>query len=129
MPRRLLALSAALAGLLAIRRGLGRLQGEERAAALALAAAALQYPLHGLVDYDWDFVEGRAYSCLGRHADAVGAFERSIRGGDHADAWVNLGSAWEALGDRDQAKTCFEAALERDPEDEGAKDGLERLRA
>jgi tetratricopeptide (TPR) repeat protein len=35
---------------------LRRLAGEERAAGLALAVVALLYPLHGLVDYDWDFV-------------------------------------------------------------------------
>lgn len=52
----LLAAATAVAGLLAVRRGLGRLEGEERAAALALAAGGLLYPLHGLVDYDWDFV-------------------------------------------------------------------------
>jgi hypothetical protein len=52
----LLAAGAGLAGLIAVRSALGRLEGEERAAGLALAAAALLYPLHGLVDYDWDFV-------------------------------------------------------------------------
>jgi tetratricopeptide (TPR) repeat protein len=52
----LLAAGAALAALLAVRRALGRLEGEEWAAGLALAAAALLYPLHGLVDYDWDFI-------------------------------------------------------------------------
>jgi hypothetical protein len=52
----LLAAGAALAGVLAVGAGLRRLQGEERAAGLALAAAALLYPLHGLVDYDWDFI-------------------------------------------------------------------------
>jgi hypothetical protein len=52
----LLAGGAAIAALLAVRRALGRLEGEEWAAGLALAAAALLYPLHGLVDYDWDFI-------------------------------------------------------------------------
>ena len=52
----LLAAGAGLAALLAVRGTLLRLRGEERAAALALAVAALLYPLHGLVDYDWDFV-------------------------------------------------------------------------
>jgi O-Antigen ligase len=52
----LLAGGAALAALLAVRRALGRLEGEDWAAGLALAAAALLYPLHGLVDYDWDFI-------------------------------------------------------------------------
>jgi tetratricopeptide (TPR) repeat protein len=52
----LLAAGAALTALVAIGRGLRRLEGEEWAAGLALAAAALLYPLHGLVDYDWDFI-------------------------------------------------------------------------
>jgi O-Antigen ligase len=52
----LLAVADGIAGLLAIRAALRRLDGEEQAAGLALAAAALLYPLHGLVDYDWDFV-------------------------------------------------------------------------
>jgi O-antigen ligase len=52
----LLAGGAGLAALLAVSGTLRRLAGEERAAAVALAAAALLYPLHGLVDYDWDFV-------------------------------------------------------------------------
>ena len=52
----LLAVGAGLAALLAVRAALRRLAGEEQAAALALAVAALLYPLHGLVDYDWDFV-------------------------------------------------------------------------
>jgi O-Antigen ligase len=52
----LLAGGAALAALLVVVGALRRLAGEERAAGLALAVVALLYPLHGLVDYDWDFV-------------------------------------------------------------------------
>jgi len=52
----LLASGAVLAAVLAVGGTLRRLVGEERAAGLALAVVALLYPLHGLVDYDWDFV-------------------------------------------------------------------------
>ena len=52
----LLAAGAVLAAVLAVGGTLRRLVGEERAAGLALAVVALLYPLHGLVDYDWDFV-------------------------------------------------------------------------
>jgi O-antigen ligase len=52
----LLAAGAAITALVAVWRALRRLEGEEWAAGLALAAAALLYPLHGLVDYDWDFI-------------------------------------------------------------------------
>jgi tetratricopeptide (TPR) repeat protein len=76
----LLALGAGLAALLAVRGALGRLEGEERAAGIALAVAALLYPLHGLVDYDWDFVSVSApfFFTLGVLL-AVGAPTRIVR--------------------------------------------------
>lgn len=76
----LLAAGAGLAALLAVRRTLGRLEGEERAAGLALAVAALLYPLHGLVDYDWDFLSVSApfFFTLGVLI-AVSAPVRSVR--------------------------------------------------
>jgi len=76
----LLAVAAAVAGVLAVRAALRRLEGEERAAALALAAAALLYPLHGLVDYDWDFVAVSApfFFVLGGLL-AAGAPVRTVR--------------------------------------------------
>ena len=52
----LFAAGAVLAAVLAVGGAVRRLAGEERAAGLALAVVALLYPLHGLVDYDWDFV-------------------------------------------------------------------------
>jgi hypothetical protein len=52
----LLAAGAVLAAVLAVGGTVRRLVGEERAAGLTLAVVALLYPLHGLVDYDWDFV-------------------------------------------------------------------------
>jgi tetratricopeptide (TPR) repeat protein len=51
----LLVLCVAGAGL-ALRRSLARLEGPERAAAVAVAALPLAYALHALVDYDIDFV-------------------------------------------------------------------------
>lgn len=76
----LLAAAAGLAALLAVRAALRRLGGEERAAGLALAVAALLYPLHGLVDYDWDFVSVTApfFFTLGVLL-AVGAPVRVVR--------------------------------------------------
>jgi hypothetical protein len=52
----LLAAGAAGAALLGAWRALERLDGDERAAAAALAVALPTFLVHGAVDYDWDFV-------------------------------------------------------------------------
>ncbi len=44
------------AALLGAWRALGRLDGDEREAALALGLAVPAFLVHGLLDYDWDFV-------------------------------------------------------------------------
>jgi tetratricopeptide (TPR) repeat protein len=48
-------------------RALERLEGDERAAAAALAIGVPTYLLHGLVDFDWDFVavSGPVFFALG----------------------------------------------------------------
>jgi tetratricopeptide (TPR) repeat protein len=52
----LLTAGTAAAGLVGAWRALGRLEGDEREAAAALAVGVPTYLLHGLVDFDWDFV-------------------------------------------------------------------------
>jgi O-Antigen ligase len=52
----LLAGGAFSAALLGAWRALGRLHGDERAAATALAVALPTFLVHGALDYDWDFV-------------------------------------------------------------------------
>jgi tetratricopeptide (TPR) repeat protein len=52
----LLAAGVAAAGLAGAWLALGRLEGDQRAAATALAVGVPTYLLHGLVDFDWDFV-------------------------------------------------------------------------
>jgi len=47
---------AMAAALLGAWRALGRLEGDEREAALALGIAVPAFLVHGLLDYDWDFV-------------------------------------------------------------------------
>jgi O-Antigen ligase len=47
---------AMAAGLLGAWRALARLDGDEREAALALGIALPAFLVHGLLDYDWDFV-------------------------------------------------------------------------
>jgi O-antigen ligase len=56
----LLGLAAAAFALLACREALRRLEGEERAAATALAVLLPIYLLHALADIDWDFVAASA---------------------------------------------------------------------
>ena len=52
----LLAAGAWVTGGIALLRALGRFEGADHAAALALVVGALAYLLHALVDYDWDFL-------------------------------------------------------------------------
>jgi hypothetical protein len=47
---------AMAAGLLGAWRALARLEGDDREAALALGIAVPAFLVHGLLDYDWDFV-------------------------------------------------------------------------
>jgi O-antigen ligase len=47
---------AVLAGAVAVRKALRRVEGPERAAAAALAAGVAAYALHSVVDKDWDYV-------------------------------------------------------------------------
>ncbi len=56
----LLGAGAAASALVAVRDTLRRLRGEERAAAVALAAGLPVYLLHALADIDWDFVAATA---------------------------------------------------------------------
>ncbi len=56
----LLGLAAAAFALLALREALRRLDGDERAAGVALAVLLPIYLLHALADIDWDFVAASA---------------------------------------------------------------------
>ena len=49
-------IGAMAAALLGAWRALARLEGDERAAALALGIVVPAFLVHGLLDYDWDFV-------------------------------------------------------------------------
>jgi hypothetical protein len=63
----ILFLGIALAGAGALVETLRRLEGEDRLAAAALAIALFAYVVHGVVDFDWDFiaVTGPAVAVLG----------------------------------------------------------------
>lgn len=70
----LLAIGSAFFAVLAIRSALRRLEGEDRAAAAALAVGIIAYLLHALIDFDWDFVAVTAPVLL-----AVGALAAAGR--------------------------------------------------
>jgi O-Antigen ligase len=63
----ILFLGIALAGAGALVETLRRLEGEDRLAAAALVVALFAYVVHGVVDFDWDFVAvtGPALAALG----------------------------------------------------------------
>jgi hypothetical protein len=63
----ILFLGIALAGAGALVETLRRLEGEDRLAAAALVVALFAYVIHGVVDFDWDFVAvtGPALAVLG----------------------------------------------------------------
>ncbi len=76
----LLGIGAVLAALVAIARAVGRLRGEERAAAVALAIAIPAYLLHALADIDWDFVAVSApVFFLGGLLIGIGGEVREVR--------------------------------------------------
>lgn len=70
----LLAMGSAFFAVLAIRSTLRRLEGDDRAAAAALAVGIVAYLLHALIDFDWDFVAVTAPVLL-----AVGALAAAGR--------------------------------------------------
>jgi tetratricopeptide (TPR) repeat protein len=85
---------------------------------------------------------GRLLLLLGRHQEAIDAFERAISivealdvDSDHlpspaySEAFYRLGLAYEALGELRQAEIHFEAALSVDPGHIPALRALERLQA
>ena len=62
----------------------GRLEGGERAAAVALVAAPAAYGLHALVDYNWDYLATTAPTMVAVGVCALPPAGRSAR---RADAW------------------------------------------
>ena len=72
-------------------------------------------------------MHGNALDALGRHGEAIGAFERAVRvaaGGNDsivgAAAWFNIGNALYDLDRHDEALEAYEAALRLDPQHQKA---------
>lgn len=60
---------------------------------------------------------------------AIAALEKAVRyGREKADAWYNLGGAYFTAGDTDNARASWERALQLDPRNTGAQQGLNALR-
>jgi O-Antigen ligase len=85
------------AALLGAWRALGRLDGDEREAALALGLAVPAFLVHGLLDYDWDFV-ALAGPLLFVIGFLLATGREPVRVGRHY-AWVAVGVlvAWAGL--------------------------------
>lgn len=47
---------------------------------------------------------------------------------DYVDAWSTLGRAHEDLGNLDEAEKCYKKVLELDPNNKGAKEGLDFIK-
>lgn len=60
---------------------------------------------------------------------AIAALEKAVRyGREKADAWYNLGGAYFTAGDTANARASWERALQLDPRNTGAQQGLNALR-
>jgi len=58
------------------------------------------------------FQLGLSYMALGRHREEIAAYEEAVRlKPDFADAYYNLGAAWDLLGDGERAKLNIRRAL------------------
>jgi MSHA biogenesis protein MshN len=65
---------------------------------------------------DFQALRGDVLRRMGRHAQAVDAFENAVRGGAQPGAtWVGLGLSLEALGRRSEAAEAYRRALAAEP--------------
>ena len=80
-----------------------------------------------IADRRYDYARG--YAAAGDLSAAADLYAQAVEHAPHfASAWVALGEAREALGDRDGARAAFEQALAADPQDRhGAALHLARL--
>ncbi len=71
-----------------------------------------------------DFEKEKLCSCIGNCYFKLGDYENSIEyhlksleeDPEYFDGWVNLGVAYRQSGDNDRAMSCYETALNYDPE-------------
>lgn len=80
-------------------------------------------------DGDAHFYLGESYKFLNRDEDAVRAYRQATRlKPDGEEAWYRLGMAETKLAHYPEAVTAFQKALEIDPNDYRATDGLENAK-
>jgi tetratricopeptide (TPR) repeat protein len=72
---------------------------------------------------------GRALLAAGDAEGAAAEFERALEIEDSAEAWHRLGQAYQALGDKKQARHGLEKALARGLSGKAAEDARRRLAA
>ncbi len=69
----------------------------------------------------------------GRPDEAIAYYQKALKLAKETQSlaaiWFNLGVTYESKGDLDQARQAFETALSHDPEHQGARERLTRLKA
>ena len=58
---------------------------------------------------------GNALRLQGKHEQSIAAFQQALSINDNADTQVNLAAAYQALGDMEKARHCYQRAVELDP--------------
>jgi len=106
----------------------------EAKAALKAGDAMRAWSLLEAVKSDgWDDGEfltllGAAACMAGRRQEAVEAFQRGLQVAPSAQGHFNLGQAYQAAGNIEEAKVCYSRALALDPSYPHAVHALEALR-
>jgi tetratricopeptide (TPR) repeat protein len=72
---------------------------------------------------------GRALLAAGDAEGAVAEFVRTLEIEDSAETWYRLGVAYQAFGDKENARVCLATALQRKVAERMAEDARRRLAA
>lgn len=103
-----------------------RLTPANAATALAEADRAIESCRDSF--FGW-FYRAKALLALGRHEEAIGTSRRATEiDPSNPTAWADLGYALAASGDFTTAAEMYARALALDPDDEGIRENLRRLR-
>ena len=93
---------------------LARIHAGQREYRAALEVLERAGPADGNADFQ--AIRGAVLQRLGRHAEAVDAYQNALRAGPQpATAWIGLGMSLESLGRRAEAVTAYRRALAAGP--------------
>ncbi len=93
---------------------LARIHAGQREYAAALEVLERAGPAEGNADFQ--AMRGAVLQRLGRHAEAVDAYQNALRTGPQpATAWIGLGMSLESLGRKAEAVTAYRRALAAGP--------------